>query len=468
MLDALRAIAARTGRRVWLVGGTVRDRELGRPSPDLDVMVEDDARGLAAEVAAELGRPWFTLSPDFGAYRVTGLEGYLDVVRMQGGSLEADLSLRDFTVNAMAVPLEGGSVVDPFGGWAHVRDRLLVAVGPDVFRNDPLRLLRGARLAHTLGFSLEATTEEQLRTDADLVWEAAGERIQSEVVLTLEEGRSPAAVRLWERIGVLDHLFPEIGALRGVGQSGNHHLDVFGHTLETLESMDLLLADPEGWFPDGGVALERRLGAPVDGAVSRPVALRLAALFHDCAKPGVKELDGEGNVLFWGHSREGGRVVEEVCGRMRCSRRLASVVRRTTERHLDLGFLQRSETLSRRHLIQYLWDAAPWEPETVLVSVADRQATRGPAAKQEYVNGHLELARRLLAEWARREVEGISPLPLDGHYLRRELGLEGPALGAVLRELTLAWQAGEVKEMPEIMELAAHLRRGEEEGGKGW
>src|SRR5665811_1317406 len=125
MLNALRTVASRGGCRVWLVGGTVRDRELGLSSSDIDVVVEGDAAELAADVAAELGRPWFALSHDFGAYRVAGDGGYLDVASMRGGSLEADLALRDFTVNAMAAPLEGGPPVDPFGGLEHLRRHLL-------------------------------------------------------------------------------------------------------------------------------------------------------------------------------------------------------------------------------------------------------------------------------------------------------------------------------------------------------
>lgn len=460
MLNALRTVASRGGCRVWLVGGTVRDRELGLSSSDIDVVVEGDAAELAADVAAELGRPWFALSHDFGAYRVAGDGGYLDVASMRGGSLEADLALRDFTVNAMAAPLEGGPPVDPFGGLEHLRRHLLVAVDPAVFQDDSIRLLRAARLAHTLGFSLDSGTEELVLAQAGLLWGAAGERIQSEVVLTLDQAGSAAAVRLWEQIGVLEYLFPEVRALKGVGQSDNHHLDVFGHTLEALESLDAILADPDKWFPGQGTVLEKRLDIRVDGGVSRFSALRLAALLHDSAKLGVRELDDKGNVLFWGHSQEGGLLVEDICRRMRCSRALTALVRRTTEQHLALGFLQNKRPIPRRDLIQYLWDTEPWEPETIMVSVADRQATRGSAAKQEYLDGHLELARKLMGEWANRRHGGLGPLPVDGHVLGRELGLSGPALGAVIRDLALAWEAGELVGKSDALELATRLVRG--------
>ncbi len=139
---------------------------MGRPGTDVDVVVDDDPRAIAAAVAGRTGLPWFALSREWGAYRVVGSPGHLDVAAMRGGSLAADLALRDFTVNAMALPVGGGALVDPFGGRGHLEQGRLVAVGRRIFADDPLRLLRAVRLAHTLELTLDPALRELARAEA--------------------------------------------------------------------------------------------------------------------------------------------------------------------------------------------------------------------------------------------------------------------------------------------------------------
>ena len=443
MLAALKAVLERLGVRGWLVGGTVRDGELGRASADLDVVVSGTgpggasaecsvraAREVAVLVAAGLRRPWFTLSSEFGAFRVVGVDGDLDLTALRGGCLEADLALRDFTVNAMAVPVSGGALVDPFGGLQHLRERRLVAVSDHIFRDDPLRLMRASRLAHTLGLSIEGGTRRLIEAEAHLLPRAAAERVFSEVVLTLAAGRSSAAVESWGSLGLLPFFLPEVPRLQGVTQSDYHHRDVYGHTLETMDQVDGMIQDPGRLFPATREALERRLAEPVDGAVSRPVALRLAALLHDIAKPETRSVREDGRVCFMEHTRVGGPQSQGICRRLRASETLARLVRAVVEQHLTLGFLLHRRPLPERVVIEYLWEAAPWEPEVILVSTADRLATRGVSTPERYLHQHVELAARLMERWRLRAEDGIPPCPLNGRRLQAELGLEpGPALG---------------------------------------
>jgi poly(A) polymerase len=155
MSEGLQAArAALTGRRAWLVGGAIRDRVLGRSTVDLDVMVDGDPAEAANAVANAAGRAaCFALSEDFGAWRVVARDSswQLDVEPLRGGSVEADLGLRDFTVNAIAEPIEGGAPIDPLGGLADLAARRLRMVGPGAFADDPLRVLRLVRVAAELG-----------------------------------------------------------------------------------------------------------------------------------------------------------------------------------------------------------------------------------------------------------------------------------------------------------------------------
>src|SRR3954469_25951250 len=152
MSEALRiARDALAGTAAWVVGGAVRDRLLGRDTADVDLVIDGDPSAAAPAIgpAAARGPATFPLSDAFGAWRVVAAAHawQVDITPLRGGSLEADLGLRDFTVNAMAEPLAGGELVDPTGGAADLERRTLRAVAESAFADDPLRTLRVARFA---------------------------------------------------------------------------------------------------------------------------------------------------------------------------------------------------------------------------------------------------------------------------------------------------------------------------------
>ena len=242
MLGAVADILTRRGTEGWLVGGSVRDRMLGRFSPDLDVVVADEASAVAEQVAAALRLPWFSLSERYPTYRVVGANGHIDVAAVRGGSVVADLAQRDFTVNAMAVPvgaladdgsgsdrfaaaLGAGVLLDPFGGVAHLREMRLVAVSGRIFTDDPLRLMRASRFCHALGLRLDDELASLVREQAPNLAAAAAERVMNEMCLTLACGRASAAVRLWDDLGLLTVVLPELasaddGAVHGARSGG--------------------------------------------------------------------------------------------------------------------------------------------------------------------------------------------------------------------------------------------------------
>jgi len=195
-----RAIAAAARpARAWLVGGAVRDAALGRATRDLDAVVERDAAGAAQRLArAGAGRSVALGGDRFAAHRVVLAAATADLWDLDGTALEDDLARRDFTVNAMALDLEDGTLVDPFGGLADLERRRLRATRESVFAEDPLRVVRLARLAATLeGFGVESATAALARATAGRLTEVAGERIRQELgVLWRESGFGPAQAAL--------------------------------------------------------------------------------------------------------------------------------------------------------------------------------------------------------------------------------------------------------------------------------
>jgi hypothetical protein len=175
------------GEEAWIVGGAVRDELLGREVIDLDVACREPQAAARAYAKRSGGAP-FPLSERHGAWRVALEDGHTVDFTPLPGSIEDDLGTRDFTINAIAEPLAGGDPLDPFGGRGDLDAKLIRAVAPSVFADDPLRLMRAVRLEDELGFRLEPETEALVREQAGLVTRPARERTLAELVRLSVDG----------------------------------------------------------------------------------------------------------------------------------------------------------------------------------------------------------------------------------------------------------------------------------------
>lgn len=446
MSDALRsARAALSDRRAWLVGGAVRDALLGRPTADADLVVDGDVEGAARTLARGAAGTAFPLSARHGHWRVVapGSVWQADLVPLTGGSIETDLSRRDFTVNAIAEPVGGEGLVDPLGGRADLEARRLRMVSERAFDDDPLRVMRLARIACELGFDADPSTVAAARSRAGRLRETAGERVFAELRRLLVSERPLEGLALMEAAGATPVVLPELAGLRGVSQSAYHHLDVHDHTLAVLAEVVALERDPS---PLGAQASEAAafLARPLADELTRWGALRLGALFHDAAKPQTRTEYESGRVGFPGHDERGAAMARAALERLRASERLRAQVAGLALHHLRVGFLVRHAPLPRREVYGYLRACEPVEVDVTVLSVADRLATRGRKAP-EAIERHLALAGDLLAEALAWSAAGPRPPLVRGDELAAALGLRpGPELGRLLAAIDEARFAGEV------------------------
>lgn len=453
-------IEALSGREAWVVGGALRDELLGRPVTDVDLAVAGDAEPAARALGEAIGGPAFRLSETFGAWRVLDRrEGRVfDISPLQGESIEADLALRDFTVNAMARPLEGGELIDPLGGRSDLGAGLLRVVGPGAYEADPLRPLRLARFAAELGMVPDDETARLTREAAPRVAEASPERTFAELRRLLLADGVLEGVALADRLGLLAAVLPEVAGLHDVDQSHFHHLDVYDHTVEVLARQLELERRLEELFGELAEPLRAELAEPLADDLTRGQALRLGALLHDVGKPATRGIRADGRVTFIGHDAAGEQMVRGLCRRLRTSERLSRFLEGLTRHHLVLGFLVHERPLSRRAVYHYLKRTSPVEVEVTLLTCADRLATRGKNAEAA-IAAHLELARQLMAEALAWRASGPPRPPLRGDELARELGMErGPEVGRLLEELEEAAFAGEAGDRDQALELARRLR----------
>jgi poly(A) polymerase len=448
------------GRRAWLVGGALRDRLLDRATSDFDLVVEGDAAGAARALARAARGPVFELSDEFGAWRVLAGDRawQADLSPMRGGSLEADLALRDFTVNAIAEPLSGGELVDPHGGAGDLAAGRLRAVGPSAFADDPLRVVRLVRLAAELGLEPDERTTALAHEQAPRVAAVAGERVFAELKRILAGDGVLASLRLMDDLALVAAILPELHGLRGVEQNRYHHADVHDHTIEVLERIVELQADPGAVLGEEHAgALRALLAEPLADGVDRGLGLRLGALLHDVAKPATLGRRDDGTPTFLGHDRAGALLARDVLGRLRAGERLKAHVAALVRNHLRLGFLVHERPLTRRALYRYLRTCEPVEVDVTLLSVADRLATRGRKA-DESIARHLDLAREVLPEALAWRARGRPEPLVRGDRLAAELRIgEGPEIGRLLSAIEEARFAGEVRTPDEALHLAVRL-----------
>jgi poly(A) polymerase len=464
-LDAAPVVAAvraalRDADSVWIVGGAVRDAVLGRTVNDLDLAVAGDPAAAARAIAEQIDEHAFELSAEFGTWRVVAADrGWqIDVTALRGGSIEADLAERDFTIGAVAVPLGGGDPIDPYAGLVDLADGQLRAVGERSFTGDPLRLLRAARLATELGLEIEPRTVALARAAAPHAADPAGERQLAELRRLLGDPDPLRGLRLLQELELTAVVLPEVEELRGVEQGPNHHLDVYDHTLAVLEHTLEVEEDLDRFAGERAPEVAALLEEPLADEMSRRTALRFGALFHDIAKPATRA-ERDGFVGFRGHDQLGAEVIGGICKRLRASRRLTRHLQALTLHHLRLGFLVPEMPLAPRRVHAYLRATEPVAVDVTLLTVADRLSARGkgPIASPEMVAAHLQLAREMIAaalDWRR---EGPPAPLLRGDEVAAALGIEpGPELGSALAELEAAQYAGEITDRAGAIE---HLRR---------
>ena len=479
------------GLTVYLVGGAVRDALLGRPVHDLDFVLERNAIKTARHVADALQADFYPLDSerDTGRVIVTGADGKhmlmdfasfrgADPVTGLGQSLETDLEGRDFTLNAIALNLSDNSLYDPLGGAMDLKEKRLRACSPSAFLDDPVRILRGIRLAANFGFHILPETRAAMKEAAGSLGKVSPERLRDELFRIFDGPQPAACLRALDLLGVLDKLLPELSALKGVEQIPPHVQDVWEHTLSTVGHLEKNLAalkpdyDPESASDLLHGLLVLRIGryrqqigealmTPLTADRSRRSLLFLAALYHDIAKPQAKKMDEAGQYHFWGHDQQG---AEMLAGRARALalgneeiQWLETIVRNHMRIHFHTNRLVREgKPPSRRAIYRFFRETGPAGVEVCLLTLADLRATYEQTLPQDTWAAALEVVRMMLEAWYEKKEEQVTPQPLvDGNDLMRELSLSpGKKIGELLEAIREAQAMGEVSTREQALELA--------------
>lgn len=421
---------AKAGKELYLVGGSVRDRLLKRPSPDLDFATD----ATPQETEAILSQPWppgvrvaiYKVGERYGTIGAVIDGQRVEITTYRGEtyrdsrkpevefirSLQDDLARRDFTINAMAMSADG-KVIDPFGGRSDLAGRYIRAVGDPVerFKEDPLRMMRAVRFACQLGFEIERATFFAMSRKARLLQKISWERKAEEMTKILLSPRPSEGLKLLYNSFLLDYVIPELLPMIGLQQRGDyHHKDVWRHTLQVVDNTE----------PD--------------------LTLRWAATLHDIAKPVTKSVE-DGEVHFFGHEVVGAEMARQVLTRLRYPSDLIERVAKLVRMHQRINLYESDWTVGA--VRRFVLEAGEVLPMLFALSRADITSQRETrvAARMALVR---ELEQRVEQLRREEETEKIES-PLDGNELMAIFGRPpGPWIREVKERLLNAVLDGEI------------------------
>ncbi len=403
-----------------IVGGAVRDELLGRPHADWDLATRllpqtvMDRAGVAGLKVIPTGIQHGTVTilledrpVEVTTFRSDGdyLDGRRPASVRLGVDLPDDLSRRDFTINAMALPVGGGNLVDPFGGQADLAARIIRAVGDPLqrFAEDGLRPLRACRFASQLGFAVEAATLAAIPSRLEVARKVAVERVFTELDKLLRGSEPQRGLTLLAESGLMDLWLPELRPMISCGQNRHHRHDVWLHTLEVIRLV------------------------PADSG------LRWAALLHDVGKPGTRTTGPDGEVHFYGHETRSMELADSLFNRLKASHVLRKEVAALIRHHGTHPTDDWGDAACRWFLGRLAEDSLPLD-RWAAFRLADQQG-KGLDLDSR-LSEHQGLMSRLGALAAAAPPLSVRDLALDGAALMRLAGRDGgPWLGGIQRQL---------------------------------
>jgi poly(A) polymerase len=461
--DELGRLFVTAGHELAMVGGIIRDVFLGRTKPDPEIDLTTDA---VPERVLEITRSWADATWQIGiAFGTVGMRKGKQIFEITtyrseqydrtsrkpdvryGTSLTDDLARRDFTVNAMASRLPRHELVDPFGGLADLRSKVLRTPGrpEDSFGDDPLRILRAARFAAELGLEPVPQVRAAMTRLAPRLEIVSAERIRAELeklLIAARPGGPSAGISLLVETGVAGHFLPEVPMLQLEVDEHHRHKDVYLHSLTVLNQ---------------AIGLEARYG------LDRDLRLRLAALLHDIGKPKTRTLLPGGRVAFHHHDVVGAKMTRTRLKALRFPADVIADVARLVELHLrfhGFGTGEWTDSAVRR----YVTDAGPLLPRLHALTRADC-TTRNRAKAARLASSYDSLERRITELTEQEELASIRP-DLDGNEIMAQLGIRpGPLVGkAYAHLLELRLEHGPLGRERAVQEL---LHWAEDEGVAG-
>ena len=472
ILESILNFSQNKNVKIFIVGGFLRDLLLKRRSPsvDIDFAIKKNAIAFARRLAKKLRAGFVVLDKDNGCARLVlkdrrGIYA-LDFTDLRGKDLLEDLGRRDFSINSFAIGLKDFLIVskskrgfkfnsikdylqDPYGGYKDLESKVIRIINLAVFDDDPLRILRAFSLSSLLNFGITAKTLKLIKKKKNKLKMVSSERIRDELFKILSSKRGHQFLCSLDRYKILELIIPEVKELYQIDQGRHHHLDVWKHTLETVNQLEKIL-DSSNQRQE----ITDYLNEDVSSGRHRYELLKLAALMHDIGKPRTLRVE-KGKVSFHGHERVGVEMLKELAKKLKLSNNEMSLLKRLVRFHLRPGYLANNPILTPRAKFRFFRDVSNEAIGVLLISLADQRATRGILATRKSRQRHERLIRRLINDYLKKKREKKIKSLINGYDIMKKFNLEPSFLiGRVLSEVQEERAIGKIRTKKEALRLA--------------
>lgn len=453
----------------YLVGGTVRDAFLNRKSSDIDISVNGDTKNLGMELASLLGGNCIPLdqSRDIVRVSINGDQTELIDLGPLHVNIQEDLRQRDFTIDAMAIPLTENfaqdqeiQLIDPYDGLHDLHSGIVNALSKYIFENDPVRLLRAPRLSAQLGFKLSIQTKNWIRKSANLILNSPSERLRDEFLKLITENSASSSLRLLDSLGLLRLLIPELELTKHVDQPKEHYWDVFNHSIETVAQIEFLIQNdskcskishrPEIQFH----TIKNYFSEQVSDGHTRATMIKLAGLLHDIAKPSTKTIEPSGKIRFLGHHEIGAQLSTQILTRLRFSNRGIDMVSQMVKHHLRPSQMSHESNMpTSRAIYRFYRDVGDVAIDTLCLNMADYLAARGPDLIENDWDEHCKIIGHIMKERQKSEIKDPVKL-VNGNEIMKIFSIPpGPQIGVLLQTIQEAQAIGNINSKQQALNL---------------
>ncbi len=452
--EILSRIADKFMNEIYLVGGTVRDYFMGLESTDRDIIVMDeDARDFALKLAELFEASFVPLDEENKIYRIVLPDkiNYIDITNPVGDSIEKDLMRRDLTINAIAVNIRTGELIDISGGVTDIRNKCINYVNELNFVDDPLRLLRVYRFQALYGFELAPETISAVCRYSDLIRKPAVERINYEILKLFSGEYAHIALENMNKTWILEEIFPFVKELKQVPPNSHHHLDLFHHSIETVRQVQNL-------YNEASDDVKEHLDEIDFGGFSRLAHLKLAAFMHDIGKFSTWTIE-EGRHRFIKHDDVGAKMSVKVLKELHFSNKQIDYISSMIKYHIYPSHVMTSPQITEKIMMRYVRKMDSNSIDAIILAQADRLSARGPEITDEIVERNITSLNMLLRFYLEAR-ETLEPLPklLSGNDVMDILNIKpSRQLGEIMEALHEAQISGDVITREHAVEFVKNL-----------
>lgn len=453
--EILNKIKENFTNEIYLVGGSVRDYLMGIESHDRDIIVMDeDAKNFSLKLQKLFDATFVPLDEENKIYRLVMSDkiNYIDITNPVGGTIEKDLMRRDLTINAIAVNINSGEVVDISGGVTDIKNKCIHCVNEQNFVDDPLRLLRVYRFQSLYNFSIAPETLSAICKYVELIKKPAFERINYEVLRLFSGRYAHVALENMNKTWLLEEIFPFVKELKQVPPNSHHHLDLLHHSIETVKQIQEI-------YDKAQDEVKEHLDRVDFGGFSRLAHLKFAGFIHDIGKFSTWTIEEGGRHRFIGHDDVGSKLAGTMLKKMHFSNKQVDYLTKMIKFHIYPSQLMSSPQITEKIMMRFVRKMDANSIDNIILAMADRLSARGPEITDEVVEHNINLLTTLMKFYLDVR-ETLKPLPifLTGNDVMEILNIKpSPKLGKIMNSLHEAQLNGDVQTREQAVEFVQNV-----------